>query len=185
MPKSEKEKMLAGDLYSPADPQLATERLAARQFCHKYNNISPELETQRADALREMFPNAGEELFIEPPFCCDYGGNIKFGKNVYINFYCTILDSAQVTIGDNVMIAPNVQIYTAYHPLNAVERNKGPELASPITIGTNVWLGGGVIILPGVAIGDNTTIGAGSVVTKSIPSNVLAVGNPCRVIREI
>ncbi|QSH40261.1 sugar O-acetyltransferase [Lentisphaerota bacterium ZTH] len=185
MAKSEKEKMLAGELYDASDQQLAEERLIARRFCRKYNSILPEAEAERAKALKEMFPEAGEDLYIEPPFRFDYGCNIKFGKNVYMNFRCIILDSALVTIGDNVMIAPNVQLYTASHPVNAAERISGPELAAPITIGNNVWIGGGAIILPGVTIGDNTTIGAGSVVTKDIPANVSAAGNPCKVIREL
>ncbi|HEY1055070.1 MAG TPA: sugar O-acetyltransferase [Emticicia sp.] len=127
----------------------------------------------------------GEAIDIQTPFYCDYGSNIFAGENLFINFNCTILDCARVIFGTNVFLAPNVQIYTAYHPIIASERIKGPELASPVTIGDNVWLGGGVIICPGVNIGSNTTIGAGSVVTKNIPANVVAAGNPCRVIREL
>ncbi|MCP3968042.1 MAG: sugar O-acetyltransferase [Lentisphaerae bacterium] len=185
MIKSEKEKMFAGELYTPADPQLTRERLLSLQLCNRYNKTSPDAEIMRTDILHDMFPDAGKGLLIEPPFICHYVNNIKFGKNVCINFNCTILNGVPVTIGDNVMIAPNVQFYTAHHPIEAEERIKGPEFASPITVGNKVWIGGGAIILPGVTIGNNTTIGAGSVVTKDIPPNAVAAGNPCRVIRKI
>lgn len=135
--------------------------------------------------LKSFLGKTGNNLIIEPPFACDYGYNIEVGENFYANVNLVILDGAKVCIGDNAFIAPNVGIYTAGHPLDAEQRNRGLEYARPVTIGHNVWIGAGVNILPGVTIGDNTVIGAGSVVTKDIPSNVLAVGNPCRVVKEI
>ena len=181
--RSEKEKMLAGELYNAADPELHAERTAARELAHVYNStISAE---EREAILRTLLGEVGEGPSIASPFYCDYGKQIYLGNNVYMNVGCVILDCNRVDIGDNVMFGPYVQVYTAYHPIRASERIKGPELASPIKIGNNVWIGGGAIILPGVTIGDNSTIGAGSVVTKDIPANVVAVGNPASVIREI
>lgn len=144
------------------------------------------LPNRKKNTVIEVFlGKTGENLIIEPPFACDYGYNIEIGENFYANVNLVILDGAKVSIGANAFIAPNVGIYTAGHPLDAEQRNRGLEYARPVTIGNNVWIGAGVCILPGVTIGDNTVIGAGSVVTKDIPSNVLAVGNPCRVIKEI
>lgn len=177
--KTEKEKMLSGELYSPLDKELINLREKARKLFRKYNN------KPQKKLLEKLFNNKNSEIWIEPPFYCDYGSNIEIGKSVYINFNCTILDCAKVTIGENTLFAPNVQLYTATHPIEYKERNSKLEFAKPIRIGKNCWLGGGVIVLPGVEIGDNCTIGAGSVVTKSVPSNSLAVGNPCRVVREI
>lgn len=183
--KSELEKMLAGDLYDASDATLLSMRIKARTLFTEYNQIPFEKHEERKALLKELFGGFTGGIDIQTPFYCDYGSNIFAGDNLFINFNCTILDCAKVTLGNNVFFAPNVQIYTAYHPIIASERIKGPEYAAPIIIGDNVWLGGGVIVCPGVTIGDNTTIGAGSVVTKDIPANVVAVGNPCRVIREL
>lgn len=181
---TEREKMLAGDLYNAGDPELVAMRTRARRLTRAFNATTEEEGERRTELLHELF-GALDSGFIEPPFFCDYGTHIRAGKNFFMNFDCCILDCAEVVIGDNVMCGPKVQIYTAYHPLQASERTKGPELAAPIRIGNNVWLGGGAIICPGVTIGENTTIGAGSVVTKDIPANVFAAGNPCRVIRQL
>ncbi len=181
--KTELEKMLSGELYVAADPELSAMRRRCRELTYRFNNCPDEIE--REVMLRELLGRVGSKVEVEPPFRCDYGSNIFFGENVYVNFNCVILDCAEVRIGDNVMLAPNVQIYAAHHPIDAFQRIKGPELASPITIGNNVWIGGGSIILPGVTFGDNTTIGAGSVVTKDIPAGVVAAGNPARVIRKL
>jgi maltose O-acetyltransferase len=183
--KSEKEKMLAGELYSPLDPELFRERQRVRLLFKAFNDTSDDQRAERLRLLQEIIPMAGKNLWIEPPFYCDYGGNITIGDHVYFNFNCIILDIAPVTIGSNVMFAPGVHIYAATHPLNAAQRRSGLELGKPISIGDDVWVGGGVIICPGVSIGSRSVIGAGSVVTKDIPDGVLAVGNPCRVIREI
>ncbi|MGC1272989.1 MAG: sugar O-acetyltransferase [Planctomycetaceae bacterium] len=183
--KTEREKMLAGELYVAADPELAALRHAARLHTAELNSsrdIDPE---QRRAVLPRLFGRCGENVWVEPPFYCDYGVHTLLGDRVYLNFNCVFLDCATITVGDDVMFGPAVQVYAAYHPLNAAERIKGPELAAPITIDSRCWIGGGAILLPGVTIGENTTIGAGSVVTKDIPAGVLAVGNPCRVIREI
>lgn len=183
--KTELEKMLAGDLYVASDPTLVTMRNSARALFSQYNRTPYDAEPERQALLRQLLGSVGDNLNIQAPFYCDYGAFITFGENCFVNFNCIFLDCARITIGDNFQCAPNVQLYAAYHPVDAAERDKGPELASPITIGNSVWLGGGVIVCPGVTIGDNTTIGAGSVVTKDIPANVFAAGNPCRVIREL
>jgi maltose O-acetyltransferase len=182
---TEKEKMLAGELYLAADEELVAERLKARRLARLYNATTETEDMQRREILSQWFGVIGEIISIEPPFQCDYGSNIRVGNNFYANFGCILLDCARIEIGDNVLLAPNVQIYTAHHPIDPKLRLTGNELASPIYIGHNVWLGGGVIVCPNVRIGDNTTIGAGSVVTKDIPANVIAVGNPCRVIRQL
>lgn len=177
--------MLAGQLYDASDPDLVRRRLRSRELMACFQ-ATPAADGQgRSAILREWLGRCGERVFIEPPFYCDYGENIELGDGVFLNFGCVLLDCAMIRIGNNVQLAPYVQLYTAYHPLNAAERIKGPELAAPITIGDNVWLGGGVIVCPGVSIGADTTIGAGSVVTKDIPAGVLAVGNPCRVVRQL
>jgi maltose O-acetyltransferase len=183
--KSEKEKMLSGELYNPLDPQLLADRHQARLLFKAFNDTSDDQLAERRRLLRALIPAAGKGLFIEPPFYCDYGSNITIGDNVYFNFNCVILDIAPVTIGSNVLFAPGVQIYAATHPLSAAVRRSGLELGKPITIGDDVWVGGGVIICPGVTIGAAAVIGAGTVVTKDIPQGVLAVGNPCRVVRAI
>ena len=182
---TEKEKMLAGELYLAADEELVAQRLKARRLARLYNATTETDDEQRREILSQLFGAIGETISIEPSFQCDYGSNIFVGNNFYANFGCILLDCARIEIGDNVLLAPNVQLYTAYHPTDPQVRLGGKELASPITIGHNVWLGGGVIVCPGVRIGDNTIIGAGSVVTKDIPANVIAVGNPCRVIRHL
>jgi maltose O-acetyltransferase len=185
MIKTELQKMLAGELYDAGDAELAAGRSKARGLFTRYNALSYDDKENRTAILKELLGGFTNNIDIQSPFYCDYGFNIFAGDNLFLNFNCIILDCARVTLGNNVFLAPNVQLYTAYHPIIAAERIKGPEYASPITIGNNVWLGGGVIVCPGVTIGDNTTIGAGSVVTKSIPANVVAAGNPCRVIREL
>ncbi|MFL9484207.1 sugar O-acetyltransferase [Chitinophagaceae bacterium LWZ2-11] len=183
--KSEKDKMLAGELYNASDPELTAERMYAKAKIHQYNQLYPSFIVGRTCIIRELFGSVGDQFNVEQPFYCDYGYNIHVGENFYANYGCTILDVAPVHIGDNVMLAPNVNIYTAGHPINAKERNSGLEFGHPVTIGNNVWIGGNVTILPGVTIGDNAVIGAGSVVTKDIPANVVAVGNPCKVVKDI
>lgn len=182
---SEKEKMLAGEDYRAWDPQLAAERLRARGLCQQLNSLAPSAPaSKRAALLTELF-GTPTDAYITPPFYCDYGCNIAFGSNVYFNFNCIILDVAKVSIGNNVLFGPSVQIYTALHPMNADERRSGIEYGKPITIGNDVWLAGGVIVCPGVSIGDGSVIGAGSVVVKAVPASVFAAGNPCRVIRRL
>lgn len=182
--RSEKEKMINGELYFAGDKELVQDRIAVRMLIKEYNNTNPDELTRRKELLHKIIKADGE-VNIEPPFNCDYGYNIEVGDNFYANFSCIILDVNKVKIGKNVMFGPNVQIYTASHPLDAMERIKGLELSQPINIGDNVWLGGGVIVCPGVTIGKNSTIGSGSVVTKDIPENVFAAGNPCRVIKNL
>ena len=167
------------------NPEFETAIAIAKDKCFEYNKLNPNDREGQAKILNTLLGKMGKECFITPPFWCDYGYNIEVGENFYANVNLVILDGAKVCIGDNAFIAPNVGIYTAGHPLDAEQRNRGLEYARPVTIGHNVWIGAGVNILPGVTIGDNTVIGAGSVVTKDIPSNVLAVGDPCRVVKEI
>ncbi|UOG77226.1 sugar O-acetyltransferase [Hymenobacter tibetensis] len=174
-----KQQMLAGELYQANDPELVAERLHAKTLCHRYNQEPVQLNKH---VLAELL-GYETDAHIEAPLRCDYGYNIKVGRNFYANYNLTILDCAPVTIGDNVFIAPNVLLSTAGHPVEVEPRITGWEYARPITIGDNVWIGGGVVILPGVTIGAGTTIGAGSVVTRDIPAGVVAVGNPCRVLR--
>jgi len=182
---TEKQKMLAGILYNGSDPEVEKDHLKAKSLFSSYNSIDVVNLKKRADFLQNFIDVRGKNIHIESPFYCDFGYNISVGENFFSNFNCCILDVNKVTIGDNVMFGPNVQVYTATHPIQALERIKGPELGYPIWIGDNVWVGGGAIICPNVQIGNNTTIGAGSVVTKDIPANVFAAGNPCRVIREL
>lgn len=183
---TEKEKMLSGILYDAgSDPQLINERLDCKQLCREYNMLNPREKDKRDDIIRRIIGSVDDNFIIEQPFFCDYGYNIRMGKNFYSKYNLVILDEATVTFGDNVFIAPNCGFYTAGHPLNAAERNKGLEYAYPIRIGNNVWIGAGVSILPGVTIGDNCVIGAGSVVVKDIPPFSLAAGNPCKVIRKL
>jgi maltose O-acetyltransferase len=182
--KTEKQKMLAGEPYQAWDEELYAERIACRKVLQRLNNSIPDSDEWRT-AVDELIPDSNG-AYLEPPFHCDYGSNIKAGKNFYANFNCVILDVAEVHIGNDVLLAPNVQIYTAGHPLDKKSRvDEGVEFGTPISIGDNVWIGGGAIICPGVTIGENSVIGAGSVVTKDIPANVVAAGNPCRVIRPI
>ena len=182
---SQKERMLRGELYDPRDEQLSAERRRARLLTKALNDTSDEQQDERAKLIRQLIPNAGEDLWIEPPFHCDYGSNITLGDRVYFNFNCIVLDVAAVRIGSGVLFGPNVQIYTASHPLKAIDRRTGLEFARPIEIGDDVWVGGGAIICPGVKIGARSVIGAGSVVTRDIPEAVIAAGNPCRVIRTV
>ena len=184
--KNEKEKMLAGELYDANyDPNLIAERKACKTVLHQINALSPDSDDKRYELFRKILGRTGNQFIIESPFHCDYGYNIALGENFYMNVNCVILDEAKVTFGDNVFIAPNCALYTAGHPFDVEQRNRGLEYAKPITVGNNVWIGGNVVVLPGVSIGDNCVIGAGSVVTKDIPADSLAVGNPCKVIRSI
>ena len=183
---SEKEKMLAGQMYNPFfDKGLADERTKAKCLCHKFNTLSPDKLDERKNILKELLGKTKENFYIEQNFWCDYGYNIEVGENFYANHDCVMLDPAKITFGDNVFIAPQCGFYTAGHPLDKDERNAGFEYAYPIKVGNNVWFGGHVSVMPGVTIGDNVVIGGGSVVTKDIPSNVVAVGNPCKVIRRL
>ena len=181
---SEREKMLAGELYDPNDPELAEARMVARDRCHAINTSAPREEALRRDILKELFGGGGDSVCLEPQFRCDYGTNIYLGEKVYFNFDCVILDVCEVRIGDHVFIAPGVHIYTATHPLEA-ELRRTQEFGKPVTIGSDVWIGGKAIICPGVMIGDRSVIGAGSVVTKDIPAGVVVAGNPAKVIRNI
>jgi maltose O-acetyltransferase len=183
MPR-EKEKMLAGDLYDPLDPELVRARERARDLCWDLNVTRERDQQVRRSILRELFGQGGDSVWMQPPFFCDYGSNILLGERVFFNFNCVVLDVCVVKIGDFTMFGPGVQIYTATHPMNAELRRK-QEFANPIEIGSDVWVGGGAIVCPGVKIGSKAVIGAGSVVTRDIPDSVLAAGNPCRVIREI
>lgn len=182
---NEKEKMINGEKYNPNVPELLNDRLHAKSLCQKYNSLPADAKEEKLSLLKNLFGKKGSALTIEPNFFCDYGFNIEFGENCYINHNCVILDCAKVKLGQNVLIGPNCGFYTAIHPINAEERNQWFEYAKPITVGDNVWFGGNVVVLPGVSIGNNTVIGAGSVVTKDIPNNVVAVGNPCKVIKNI
>ena len=181
--KSEKEKMLAGELYDALDQQLSDERIKARLHLQQLNNAAADDTATMIAASRALLPNAGAELWIQPPFYCDYGYNIETGDKVFFNFNCVVLDVMKVKIGSRTLFGPNVQIYTATHPLDSATRATGLEFAKPVTIGDDVWVGGSVVICPGVTIGDRVVIGAGSVVTKDIPDDAVAAGNPCKVIR--
>ncbi len=183
---TEKEKMLLGMIYDANyDPQLIEERLDCKELCRDYNDLRPRDTEGRTAMLCRILGEVKGDILIEQPFNCDYGYNISVGRNFFANFNLVILDGAKVTFGDNVFIAPNCGFYTAGHPLDPIERNKGLEYARPITVGDNVWFGAQVCVLPGVTIGDNCVIGAGSIVTRDIPSGSVAVGNPCRVIKKI
>lgn len=183
---TEKEKMKQGMLYDPGfDEDLAAERARCKDLCFDYNHLKPsQIEAQKV-IIRELFGKTGQHFYITAPFWCDYGYNIEVGENFYTNHNCVILDGAKVTFGDSVFIAPNCIFSTAGHPLDAQQRDMGLEYAYPITVGDHVWFGASVTVLPGVTIGSNTVIGAGSVVNRDIPSGVIAVGNPCRVLRPI
>lgn len=175
--------MVSGELYDAYDSQLVKDRKNTRWLLKDFNHSAPDDVEWRKKILLKLIPNQGENLIIEPPFYCDYGENICVGDQVYFNFNCVVLDPAPVKIGDHVLLGPNVQIYTASHPLDWKERREGNENALPVTIGSDVWIGGAVVILPGVRIGSRSVIGAGSVVSKDMPEGVFAAGNPCRVIR--
>ena len=182
---TEKEKMLNGEPYYPADRNLAAERNNAKKLCFEYNSLPPSKGKKKQLIIKKLFGKTDENFLIEPFFNCDYGYNIEIGKNFYMNHNGVILDCAKVTFGDNVLIGPNCGFYTTHHPIETEARICGYAYASPIIIGNNVWIGGNVVVLPGVTIGANTVIGAGSVVNRNIPENVIAAGNPCKVIREI
>lgn len=191
---TEREKMLAGELYDCGDPELLSRWHEAKDLVLQYNSAKSQDLAEKDRILELLLGGRGKNLWITPPFYVDYGNNTYFGNNCEVNMNCTFLDDNRIIIGDNALIAPNVQIYTAYHPTNAIERFGEPKpdgtfefcktKTAPVVIGNNVWIGGGVIILPGVTIGDNVVIGAGSIVTKDIPDNVIAYGNPCRVVKN-
>lgn len=176
--------MLAGKMYNPQDTDLVEDRLKAKKLCYKYNNLAPHEGEKKKAILKELF-QTDKKPYIEANFYCDYGYNINFGENFYANHNCVFLDVNEIKIGDNVMVGPAVQIYTATHPVKEKERNSGRELGYPIEIGNNVWIGGAAVIQPGIKIGDNSVIGAGAVVTKDIPENVFVGGNPAKIIKEI
>jgi len=177
--------MLAGELYNALDKELADDRLQTRLLIKELNDSREDEGERRTQILKDLIPNAGSGLWLQPPFYCDYGYNLLIGDNVFFNFNCVVLDVTYVRIGSRTLFGPNVQIYTATHPLNHIERASGLEYAKPITIGEDVWVGGSAVICPGVTIGDRCVIGAGSVVTKDIPADTFAAGNPCRVIRTL
>jgi maltose O-acetyltransferase len=181
---SERDKMIAGELYDPLDPELVAARVRARDLCQALNATRERDEVERRRILVELFGGGGDDVWMQPPFFCDYGSNIFLGKRVFFNFNCVVLDVCAVRIGDFTLFGPAVQIYTATHPLEAELRRK-QEFAKPITIGSDVWVGGAAVICPGVTIGSRAVIGAGSVVTRDIPEGVFAAGNPCRVIRQL
>lgn len=180
---TEKEKMIKGLVYNPVSPQLVLDRDRASRILTKYNYKTFH-EVNLRNRLMKKLINTSGNFWIKPPFFCDYGYNIQIGKDVMINFNCIFLDVCPIIIGDYTLIGPNTQIYTACHSLDYKERRENIEFGKPVSIGKNVWIGGSVVILPGVTIGDNAVIGAGSVVTKDVPANSIAIGNPCRIIRK-
>jgi maltose O-acetyltransferase len=180
---SERQKMIAGEPYDPGDPELQADQAAAKQWMARYNAAMAASPAERRDLLRQRMGEVAEGVVVRPPFHCDYGYNIRLGRNVFLNFNCIILDVCEVEIGDGTQIGPGVQILTADHPRDAAERARGIEFGRPITIGRNVWIGGGALILPGVVIGDDAVIGAGAVVTRDVPPGATAIGNPARVRR--
>ena len=183
---SEKDKQHTGEVYFPGDPEILKEQIQYQEKLYDYNQTRPSEQEKRTNLLKEMFAEIGENCYIEPPFHANFGGHhCHFGKHVYVNYNLTAVDDTHIYVGDNTMMAPNVILASAAHPLDPEERRKGYQYNKPVHIGKNCWLGAGVIVVPGVSIGDDTVIGAGSVVTKDIPSGVVAVGNPCRVIKEI
>lgn len=183
---SEKEKMLLGEIYDANyDKELINERTKAKDLCYEYNHLKPSQTNERTEIMKKILGKTKDNFLIEQSFECDYGYNIEIGENFYSNHNLVILDANKVVFGDNVFIGPNCGFYTAGHPLDAETRNKGLEYAKPIKVGNDVWFGGNVVVLPGVKIGNNVVIGAGSVVTKDIPENSIAVGNPCKVIKNI
>ena len=182
---TEKEKMLAGELYKAWDPQLSQDRHRARTLTEAFNRTTVDQQDLRRQILAGLLGSSTGRVYIEPPFYCDYGYNVHLGSEVFFNFNCVVLDVNRVDIGDNVLFGPNVQIYTASHPLDVETRRTGLELGLPIRIGSDVWVGGSAIILPGVTIGSGSIIGAGSVVTRDIPEGVFAAGNPAKIIRHL
>lgn len=182
---TEKQKMISGQMYDPLAPELVADRHKARLQFQEINRLDEDQKERRNHLLHQLFGPVGDGLWIEPPFYCDYGYNIKGGKNLFMNFDCCILDVCPVTFGDRVMLGPGVHIYTASHPLEAQARSSGKEFGKPVHIGNDVWLGGGAIICPGVTIGNGVVVGAGAVVTKDLPDNVFVGGNPAKIIRQI
>ncbi|NMD71083.1 acetyltransferase [Bacillus sp. DNRA2] len=182
---SEKEKMLKGELYNAADPELFQERINARKLTRLYNQTQETENQLRTELLNELFGTIGKTINIETPFRCDYGYNIYVGENFYANYDCVLLDVCEIRFGDNCMLAPGVHIYTATHPLNPIERVSGAEYGKPISIGDNVWIGGRAVINPGLTIGNNVVIASGAVVTKDIPDNVVVGGNPAKIIKQL
>lgn len=183
--KTEKEKMIAGELYDPLDKELVEDRLRTRLLIKALNDTREDEIEARNYILKQLIPHAGAGLWMQPPFYCDYGYNMDIGEKVFFNFNCVVLDVAPVIIGSRTLFGPNVQVYTAMHPIDYKERASGLEYAKPIVIGEDIWIGGSAVICPGVTIGDRTIIGAGSVVTRDIPADVFAAGNPCKVIRSL
>lgn len=181
---TEREKMLSGALYCAKDAELQAALARAQDLMRRLNALPNEEFAPRNQVLRELFASCGENTEFRSPFLCDYGFNIHIGRNGFVNYNCVFLDCNLITIGDDAQIGPGVHIYTAHHPVDPEVRRSGLEMATPVTIGNNVWLGGGAIICPGVTVGDDVVIGAGSIVTRSIPAGVVAAGNPCRVIRQ-
>jgi maltose O-acetyltransferase len=181
---TERQKMLAGELYDPFDAELVAARVRARDLCRALNAASEAAQDERRRLLHELFGAGGDTVLMQPPFFCDYGANIALGERVFFNFNCVVLDVCAVRIGSFTQLGPAVQIYTATHPLDA-ELRRRQESGKPVEIGADVWIGGGAIVLPGVRIGSRSVIGAGSVVTRDVPDNVVAAGNPCRVLRQI
>lgn len=181
---TERDKMLAGELYDALDPELVAMRRRARELCGELNATSESEEARRRALLTQLFGRGGDTVWMQPPFHCDYGTNILLGQRVFFNFNCVILDVCQVRIGDFTMFGPGVQILTPLHPMDAALR-RTHEFGKPVSIGADVWVGGGALILPGVSIGNRTVVGAGSVVTRDLPGDVFAAGNPCRVVRAI
>lgn len=181
---TERRKMLAGELYDPFDPELVAARERARDLCRELNDTREAQHAERRRILHELFGSGGDTVWLQPPFFCDYGTNIHLGTRVFFNFNCVVLDVCEVRIGDYTMFGPAVQILTPLHPLDPVERRER-EFGKPVRIGADVWVGGGALVLAGVEIGSRSVIGAGSVVTRDVPEGVLAVGNPCRVVRKL
>lgn len=182
---TEKEKMLAGKWYLAADPQLAAERMHARKLLKKLNDSDPEDIELKNRIVKQLLGKSGKNVWIEPPFFCDYGYNIEVGDDCFFNFNCVVLDVTPVKLGDRVLVAPNVQFYAATHPTESKARAELWEFGKPITIGSDVWIGGSSVICPGVTIGDRSIIAAGSVVTKDVPSGVIVGGNPAKIIKEV
>ena len=182
--RSERDKMIAGELYAAMDPALVAARVRARELCRAINEVAVSDVAQKQRLAEQLFAAGGDTVELQPPFFCDYGSNITLGAHVFFNFNCVVLDVCPVTIGDESLFGPGVQILTAMHPLNAAKRRR-EEYGTPVVIGSDVWVGGGAIICPGVTIGDGAVIGAGSVVTRDVPPRTLAYGSPCRAVREI
>ncbi|MEE1022607.1 MAG: sugar O-acetyltransferase [Muribaculaceae bacterium] len=183
--EAEWQKMLDGEVYDAVHPEFLRRLAATREKLWEFNTIHPSEAGRQKEILRSLLGAVGEPFHVNPPFRCDYGCNISIGRNFFANFNLTILDEALVKIGDNVFIGPNVSIYTACHPLDATDRNTGAEWAEPVSIGDSVWIGGGATVLPGVSVGDRSVVGAGSVVTRDVPADVLVAGNPARIIKKL